>query len=145
MSVWVTDVMVQGMWQWALEAGGNHVEAVRLEELMAKDSAPVTGEEIANDAIQTRWLLGLAMLVAFIGILNSTADERDGAVPGNRDDEMPGGAGWVYPAAGFSGELFSRGGGDDDRYFAWGGPGDGGADGELRGVRVEEYSGGGAD
>ncbi len=51
---------------------GGKTEVAKLRELMNKNGVPVTREEIANDVIQTRWLLGLAMLVAFIGILNST-------------------------------------------------------------------------
>ena len=38
---------------------------------MKSKGVPTTPEEIANDRIQTRWLLGLALLVAFVGILNA--------------------------------------------------------------------------
>ena len=39
---------------------------------MKNDGYPVsTPKEIASNRIQTRWLIGLALLVAFVGILNS--------------------------------------------------------------------------
>ena len=38
---------------------------------MKAHGVPMTGQEITNDRIQTRWLLGLALLVAFVGILNA--------------------------------------------------------------------------
>ena len=38
---------------------------------MKTNGVPVTPTEISADRIQTRWLLGLGLLVAFIGILNS--------------------------------------------------------------------------
>jgi len=42
-----------------------------LQQLMKEAGVPTTVEEIANNRIQTRWLLGLALLVAFVGILNA--------------------------------------------------------------------------
>src|SRR5207245_11646074 len=44
------------------------------EQLLARMRAhgvPTTATEISNDRIQTRWLIGLALLVAFVGILNA--------------------------------------------------------------------------
>jgi putative ABC transport system permease protein len=43
----------------------------QLESLMKAKGVPTTPQEISNDRIQTRWLLGLALLVAFVGILNA--------------------------------------------------------------------------
>ena len=43
----------------------------QLEAAMKANGVPTTTEEIASAAIQTRWLLGLALLVAFAGILNA--------------------------------------------------------------------------
>jgi putative ABC transport system permease protein len=95
-SIMASNVMMRGMRQWgaareggavdsrAVEefapsptlprstGGGGKREVERLQELLNKNGVPVTAEEMANDRIQTRWLLGLALLVAFIGILNST-------------------------------------------------------------------------
>jgi putative ABC transport system permease protein len=42
-----------------------------LGALMKANGVPTTPEEIANDRMQTRWLIGLALLVAFVGILNA--------------------------------------------------------------------------
>jgi ABC-type lipoprotein release transport system permease subunit len=44
---------------------------LQLEAKLRDNGVPVTVEEIAGDRIQTRWLLGLGLLVAFIGILNA--------------------------------------------------------------------------
>jgi len=38
---------------------------------MKSNGVPTTPQEIASNRIQTRWLLGLALLVAFVGILNA--------------------------------------------------------------------------
>jgi len=43
----------------------------QLESQMKQKGVPTTPAEISNDRIQTRWLLGLALLVAFVGILNA--------------------------------------------------------------------------
>ena len=42
-----------------------------LQQLMKESGVPTTASEIENNRIQTRWLLGLALLVAFVGILNA--------------------------------------------------------------------------
>jgi ABC-type antimicrobial peptide transport system permease subunit len=70
-SILVSNVMMRGMREWAAGKTSSG-QVVKLQELMSKNGVPVTQEEIANDRIQTRWLVGLALLVAFIGILNST-------------------------------------------------------------------------
>jgi hypothetical protein len=41
-----------------------------LRTLMAKNGMPSTPEEVNNDRLQRRWLIGLSLLVAFIGITN---------------------------------------------------------------------------
>jgi hypothetical protein len=43
----------------------------RLQEAMKNAGVPSTPKEIASNRIQTRWLIGLALLVAFAGILNA--------------------------------------------------------------------------
>ena len=43
----------------------------RLQEMMANAGVPNTPKEIAGSRIQTRWLIALALLVAFVGILNA--------------------------------------------------------------------------
>jgi len=42
-----------------------------LQQLMKESGVPTSAAEIENNRIQTRWLLGLALLVAFVGILNA--------------------------------------------------------------------------
>lgn len=43
----------------------------RLEAKMRAEGVPSTPEEILNNRVQKRWLVGLALLVAFVGILNA--------------------------------------------------------------------------
>ncbi len=43
----------------------------QLQQKMKNDGVPSTPKEIESTRIQTRWLIGLALLVAFVGILNS--------------------------------------------------------------------------
>jgi len=43
----------------------------QLESEMEANGVPTQPEEIAANKTQTRWLLGLALLVAFVGILNA--------------------------------------------------------------------------
>jgi len=43
----------------------------QLTALMQQNGVPTTEREIADSRLQTRWLLGLALLVAFVGILNA--------------------------------------------------------------------------
>jgi predicted lysophospholipase L1 biosynthesis ABC-type transport system permease subunit len=43
----------------------------RLQEIMKNAGVPSTEKEILSNRIQTRWLIGLALLVAFVGILNA--------------------------------------------------------------------------
>jgi hypothetical protein len=42
-----------------------------LAAMMKGNGVPTTQAEIENNRIQTRWMLGLALLVAFVGILNA--------------------------------------------------------------------------
>jgi hypothetical protein len=43
----------------------------RLEAQMKASGVPSTPKEIENNRVQKRWLVGLALLVAFVGILNA--------------------------------------------------------------------------
>ena len=70
MSILTTEAVVRGMRNWITTANGS-IPAQQLEAKMKSKGVPTTTEEIANDKIQTRWLLGLALLVAFVGILNA--------------------------------------------------------------------------
>lgn len=42
-----------------------------LEARLADNGVPTRADDIANARVQNRWLLGLALLVAFVGILNA--------------------------------------------------------------------------
>ncbi|WP_428938629.1 ABC transporter permease [Fontivita pretiosa] len=82
-SIQTSEAVVEGMRRWiasveaaardnpTAEARSRLIEAQRLAALMKTSGVPTTPEEIANNRIQTRWLLGLALLVAFVGILNA--------------------------------------------------------------------------
>jgi hypothetical protein len=63
--------------QWIAAAGRLHavrerlVAPRRLQEMMSNAGVPSTPREIEGSRIQTRWLVGLALMVAFVGILNA--------------------------------------------------------------------------
>jgi hypothetical protein len=72
MSILSTDAMVASMRAWAFDASVN--DKLAREQLLARmhsKGVPTNPTEISNDRIQTRWLLGLALLVALVGILNA--------------------------------------------------------------------------
>src|SRR5262245_27080060 len=84
-SIQTSDAVINGMRRWVNEAeaashanpqasGPVHdrlVAAQRLRMEMNAHGVPTTPEAIAAGRIQNRWLLGLALLVAFVGILNA--------------------------------------------------------------------------
>jgi putative ABC transport system permease protein len=47
------------------------IHAQLLAGQMSRNGVPTTAADIESNRIQTRWLLGLALLVAFVGILNA--------------------------------------------------------------------------
>jgi hypothetical protein len=47
------------------------VDAQRLDAKMKSGGVPTSAAEIADARLQHRWLIGLALLVAFVGILNA--------------------------------------------------------------------------
>jgi len=72
MSILSTDAIIASMRSWATSVPPS--EKLSGEQLLARMRAhgvPTTPAEIANDRIQTRWLIALALLVAFVGILNA--------------------------------------------------------------------------
>jgi hypothetical protein len=77
MSILTTDAILRSMRGWSQEviAKGRGaprlIEAQRLEAMMKSSGVPTSSEEIAGDRLQHRWMIGLALLVAFIGILNA--------------------------------------------------------------------------
>ena len=72
MSILTTESMIDSMRGWVL-AGAADQQLAR-QQLAAKMQAKgvaSTPQEIADARIQSRWLVGLALLVAFVGILNA--------------------------------------------------------------------------
>jgi predicted outer membrane lipoprotein len=74
-SILVNNAMISGMRDWISQTqSASHdlqLQSQRLALLMKTNGVPISPEEIHNDRIETRWLLGLALLIAFIGILNA--------------------------------------------------------------------------
>ena len=70
MSILVTDAIVASMRDWIAHTGDS-LRAQQLSSMMTANGVPVTEAEAAGDKVQTRWLIGLALLVAFVGILNA--------------------------------------------------------------------------
>jgi putative ABC transport system permease protein len=74
-SILVNNAMIAAMRDWITQTQSAphdiQLQAQRLATLMKSNGVPLSPEEIHNDRIQTLWLLGLALLVAFIGILNA--------------------------------------------------------------------------
>jgi len=69
MSILTSDAITTSMRSWAHTSSS--LEAQQLLTKMKSNGVPTTLDEIHNDRIQTRWLVALALLVAFVGILNS--------------------------------------------------------------------------
>lgn len=76
MAILLSDAMTDSLRRWAVErpAGASVVELRPRQDVaaaMKQNGVPMTGEEIASSRLETRWLLSLALLVAFVGILNA--------------------------------------------------------------------------
>jgi putative ABC transport system permease protein len=74
-SILVNNAIITGMRDWIVQTqSASHdlqLQSQRLALMMKTNGVPISAEEIHNDRIETRWLLGLALLIAFIGILNA--------------------------------------------------------------------------
>ena len=77
MAILTSDAIVRSMQGWAARAvaGGpgspGLIDAQKLQASMKSAGVPTTEKEIEDDRLQHRWLIGLALLVAFVGILNA--------------------------------------------------------------------------
>ncbi|HEV2292734.1 MAG TPA: FtsX-like permease family protein [Tepidisphaeraceae bacterium] len=83
MSIMCTEALHDGMRNWladarqastknaSLKGAAGPAATQRLEERMRAKGVAVTAQEAAAGQIQTRWVLGLALAVAFVGILNA--------------------------------------------------------------------------
>ena len=72
MSILTTEAMIDSMRRWVL--AGPADQALPRQQLAAQMQAKgvaSTPQEIADARIQSRWLVALALLVAFVGILNA--------------------------------------------------------------------------
>ena len=76
MAILTSEAMTDSLRRWADQRpAGASPEILRprldLQSQMTSNGVPTTPEEIAASRLQTRWLLSLALLVAFVGILNA--------------------------------------------------------------------------
>ena len=72
LSILTTEAMIDSMRRWVLTGPAD--QALPRQQLAAQMQAKgvaSTPQEIADARIQSRWLAGLALLVAFVGILNA--------------------------------------------------------------------------
>src|SRR3954470_4526225 len=69
-SIQSSDAVINGMRSW-ITTHNQTVDAQKLEAKMKSNGVPTTPDQIASNRIQTRWLLGVGLLVGFVGILNS--------------------------------------------------------------------------
>jgi ABC-type antimicrobial peptide transport system permease subunit len=71
-SIQTSDAIGRGMRQWVRAAPAAQSSAARqLEAKLRAAGMPITEAELADARLQRRWLSGLALLVAFVGILNA--------------------------------------------------------------------------
>jgi hypothetical protein len=77
MAILSGDAVIRSMQAWSTQTiaagptSGAVVEAQKLQAKMKSAGVPVNAAEIEDDRLQHRWLIGLALLVAFVGILNA--------------------------------------------------------------------------
>src|SRR5687768_16319940 len=70
MSILTTDAILASMRSW-ISNTNDSLRAQQLASMLTANGVPVSEGEAAGDKVQTRWLIGLALLVAFVGILNA--------------------------------------------------------------------------
>ena len=72
MSILAGEVMTDAMRGWVLSGpAAEKLQRQQLAALMQAKGVASTPQEIADARTQSRWLVGLALLVAFVGILNA--------------------------------------------------------------------------
>ena len=72
MSILTSEAMTDAMRRWVLAGPADQsLPRQQLAALMQSKGVASTPQEIADARIQSRWLVGLALLVAFVGILNA--------------------------------------------------------------------------
>lgn len=71
-SIQTHDTMLSGLRTWIATApASERTEALRLEGELQSRGIATTPDRIAAKRLQSRWLIGLALLVAFVGVLNA--------------------------------------------------------------------------
>ena len=70
MSILTTDAILASMRGW-ISHTDDALRAQQLSSMMTARGVPATDAAAAGGRVQTRWLIGLALLVAFVGILNA--------------------------------------------------------------------------
>ena len=71
-SIQTSDAIARGMRQWVRNAPAAQAASARqLEAKLRAAGMPTTDAELADARLQRRWLSGLALLVALVGILNA--------------------------------------------------------------------------
>jgi predicted lysophospholipase L1 biosynthesis ABC-type transport system permease subunit len=72
MSILTTEAMIDSMRRWVLSGPADQsLQRQQLAARMQAKGVASTPQEITDARIQSRWLVGLALLVAFVGILNA--------------------------------------------------------------------------
>jgi cell division protein FtsX len=72
MSILTTEAMTDAMRRWVLSGPADQsLQRQQLAARMQSKGVASTPQEIADARIQSRWLVALALLVAFVGILNA--------------------------------------------------------------------------
>ncbi|MBC8108570.1 MAG: ABC transporter permease [Anaerolineae bacterium] len=71
-SIQTHEAILTGLRTWIATApASERAEALRLEGELQSRGIATTPEKIAAKRLQSRWLIGLALLVAFVGVLNA--------------------------------------------------------------------------
>jgi predicted lysophospholipase L1 biosynthesis ABC-type transport system permease subunit len=72
MAVLTTEAMTDAMRRWVLTGpASENFQRQQAASLMQQKGEATTPQEVADAKLQSRWLIGLALLVAFVGILNA--------------------------------------------------------------------------
>ncbi|CAN5439894.1 hypothetical protein BH09PLA1_BH09PLA1_19530 [soil metagenome] len=71
-SIQTTETITQGLRAWIAAApGSQHIQALQLQAALQSRGIATSPRQIASNRLQSRWLIGLALLVAFVGVLNA--------------------------------------------------------------------------
>jgi predicted lysophospholipase L1 biosynthesis ABC-type transport system permease subunit len=72
MSIQTHETIIAGLRNWITTAPSrDRAQASQVEAKLRTNGIATTQDEIAKKRLQSRWLIGLALLVAFVGVLNA--------------------------------------------------------------------------